>query len=422
MGLTYAGHRNVISEATRKILQPGTRKMSKGTEGGLLGAEEYKARPRNALSGRFICPPFTVMNAREGWWQERKRAWISIGIRSELGRGENLLKFSDSVMAAQKGLTWGVKDPDEMRHKEGKKSGAKDANPVDDATALRMMVGPNATPERIAKAKEKLALEKAGSFVKAGKSAYLLPPTEDGEGALTGTSIFDPVLCEISYRWYCPEGGHVLDPFSGGSVRGIVAGELGLRYTGVDLSKSQVEANRKQVPDIGTKLEPLWINGDSTDIVRLTAKHDADTNGYDMIFSCPPYGHLEVYSDDPKDISAMSVEAFTEAYFKIIAESCKLLKPNRFAMFVVGDYRDSDGFYCNLPAKTIVAFEEAGLRLYNEAILVTAIGSLPMRINKQFLGSRKLGKTHQSLLVFTNGQPKDFVKTWPGSLLDKEIK
>ncbi|MFT7593218.1 MAG: hypothetical protein ACI8R4_000531 [Paracoccaceae bacterium] len=36
----------------------------------------------------------------------------------------------------------------------------------------------------------------------------------------SGTSIFDPVLCEIAYRWFCPQGGTVLDPFAGGSVRG----------------------------------------------------------------------------------------------------------------------------------------------------------------------------------------------------------
>jgi len=44
----------------------------------------------------------------------------------------------------------------------------------------------------------------------------------------SGTSIFDPVLCEIAYRWFCPAGGMVLDPFAGGSVRGIVASRLGL--------------------------------------------------------------------------------------------------------------------------------------------------------------------------------------------------
>jgi len=41
-----------------------------------------------ALAEKFMIPPFSVLNAREGWWQERKAQWIGIGIRSELGRGE----------------------------------------------------------------------------------------------------------------------------------------------------------------------------------------------------------------------------------------------------------------------------------------------------------------------------------------------
>lgn len=40
------------------------------------------------LAERFGIAPFTTLNAREGWWQNRKRGWLSIGIQSELGRGE----------------------------------------------------------------------------------------------------------------------------------------------------------------------------------------------------------------------------------------------------------------------------------------------------------------------------------------------
>jgi hypothetical protein len=52
---------------------------------------------RKKLAESFGGVPFSVFNARDGWWQDRKRAWLALGIQSELGRGENLLKFSDSV-------------------------------------------------------------------------------------------------------------------------------------------------------------------------------------------------------------------------------------------------------------------------------------------------------------------------------------
>ena len=46
-------------------------------------AEETK----QTLSDRFIVPPFSVLDARAGYWQERKRAWLALGIKSEIGRG-----------------------------------------------------------------------------------------------------------------------------------------------------------------------------------------------------------------------------------------------------------------------------------------------------------------------------------------------
>ena len=70
----------------------------------------------------------------------------------------------------------------------------------------------------------------------------------------TGTSIFDPVLCELAYTWFSPPGGVVLDPFAGGSVRGIIAAALGRKYIGIDLRPEQVQANEEQVPTIKDRL------------------------------------------------------------------------------------------------------------------------------------------------------------------------
>ena len=54
------------------------------------GEGDNKKTPQS-LADRFGIPPFSVFNAREGWWQDRKRAWLALGIKSELGRGEQLI-------------------------------------------------------------------------------------------------------------------------------------------------------------------------------------------------------------------------------------------------------------------------------------------------------------------------------------------
>ena len=227
--------------------------------------------------------------------------------------------------------------------------------------------------------------------------------TEGNASEQTGTSIFDPVLCEIAYRWFSPVGGLILDPFAGGSVRGIVAAKLGRQYIGHELREEQVAANRAQGDELcaDDQFVPAWICGDSRNIDFTCADVDAD-----MVFSCPPYADLEVYSDDPKDLSTLKYADFRIAYFEIIKKACDRLKPDRFACFVVGEVRDKRGNYINFVGDTVLAFREAGLEYYNEAILVTAVGSLPIRAGRQFSAGRKLGKTHQNVLVFVKGDGK----------------
>lgn len=216
----------------------------------------------------------------------------------------------------------------------------------------------------------------------------------------SGTSVFDPALCELQYAWYTKEGDSILDPFAGGSVRGVVASKMGRAYTGVEIRAEQVEANREQAKAICEE-QPEWICGDSAHIDELV--HD---DGFDFLLTCPPYADLEVYSDDPADISNMPIEGFMEAYSLILSKTVAKLAEDRFAVVVIGEARGKDGFYYNLVGKTVEFMEAAGARYYNEAVLVTPAGSLPIRVSKQFTASRKLGKTHQNVLTFCKGDPK----------------
>lgn len=339
---------------------------------------------RKTLAERFIVPPFSVLDARQGYWQERKKAWIALGIESELGRGECITWTGDTI--TEPGLNY-------YRNRAGndgllgisKQARSHYAVP---SGSLR----PAATLGAIAPNE-------------GGDSRAVDYGTAGNVSEQSGTSIFDPVLCELAYRWWAPSGGHVLDPFAGGSVRGVVASMLGYQYTGIDLSARQIEANRQQADDLLTDNKPTWIVGDSKNISTLAPGE------YDFIFSCPPYADLEVYSDDPNDLSNMAYPDFKSVYHEIIYSAVSMLKDNRFACFVVGDVRDKKGFYRNFPAHTIEAFQDAGMTLYNEAVLVTAVGSLPIRVSKQFGGYRKLGKTHQNVLVFYKGDVAD-IKTW----------
>lgn len=266
------------------------------------------------LRDKFIEPPFSVLDTRGGNWQGRKRAWLSKGIKSEVGRAE--------------GLTLGHGGKDEVSQ------------------------------------------------------------------MLNSTSIFDPVLCELMYRWFCPDGGAVLDPFAGGSVRGIVANYLGYKYSGIELRPEQVESNRAQALNIlPVNNQPQWYIGDSNKLL------DDNWPMFDFIFSCPPYFNLEVYSDLPEDLSNMDYKNFYATYCEIITKSVKLLKHGCYACFVVGEVRDNLGGYVGLVSDTINAFKFNGLQFYNEAILLNSTGSAALRAigNMKY---QKLVKIHQNVLVF----------------------
>jgi len=147
--------------------------------------------------------------------------------------------------------------------------------------------------------------------------------------------------------------------------------------------------------------DPQWILGDAANIGTLCAGTQAD-----LLVTCPPYGDLEVYSDDPSDLSTMGYTDFINTFSKIMKSSFPLMKDNTFACVVVGDFRSDDGFYHGFPSDAISACDAAGWRLYNDAVLVTRANSLPLRVGRQFDAARKLGKTHQSVLVFVKGDWK----------------
>jgi len=322
---------------------------------------DIKAPSKGIISDHFTLPPFSVLNAREGIWQSRKRRWLALGIESECGRNA---PTGGSPMVS------GYSDSGERLVGLKRQRGDGTGRPIKKALTFR---GANNPDDFM-----------GNEMIQRGG----------------GTSIFDPVLCELMYKWFCPENGQIVDPFAGGSVRGIVAHLLDYKYWGCDLRQEQIDANYEQAKKITPDSKPTWITGDALDKLKEAPKAD-------FIFSCPPYGDLEKYSNDKRDLSNMEYHTFIAVMKRIVLRCYKQLKDNRFACFVVGDFRDKQGFYRNFISDTISCFLDNGFKLYNEAILVTVTGSLPIRITKQFNASRKMGKTHQNILVFVKGNPRE---------------
>lgn len=343
----------------------------------------------------------------KGWTEDQKERFV---IQDNLQNGE----WDDEILAEwdeEKLKDWGMEIPDVKPY-------AFDNDEKNGAISRRFGAPPlSVLDTRQGYWKEgRRKWDQLGIESELGRRDDLLGGYKDlaqrlGIEKYNGTSVFDPFLCELVYSWFTPEHGKILDPFAGGSVRGVVASMLGFDYKGIDLRAEQIEENRKQGAKICKDQEhkPEWLVGDSNKVL------DTIDDQYDFVMSCPPYADLEKYSDDEADISNMEYDDFLKVYRSIIKKAVSKLKDNRFACFVVSEIRshDKNGKYRNFIGDTIQAFEDAGMDYYNEMVLVNPFGPVAMRVTRQFNSSRKVGRTHQNVLVFYKGAYDKIKENYP---------
>lgn len=277
--------------------------------------DKYDEGEKGSMAKNFGVPPFSILDTRQGYWQERKKSWNKkIGDQGE--SRENTLAAAGSVM--------------------------------------------------------------------------------EGIGSV---SLLDATLAEIICRWFGMQGFKAFDCFAGDTVFGFVCASLGMDFKGIELREEQAQINNNRVSAAGLTAE--YICDDA-----LNMNNHIEDNSMDLFFSCPPYADLEVYSDDPKDLSNMEHDDFFEVYKTALTNTYTKLKDNRFAVVVISEVRNKKGCFISLVPKTIEFMTAAGYNFYNEMILVNSAGTLPLRAGKSMNSSRKVGRMHQNVLVFYKGSAK----------------
>lgn len=298
----------------------------------VLEAEEDIEVAIQKLEDKFIVPPFSILNTREGYWQDRKKYWNTL-----------------------------IGDNGESR---------------DDIE----------------------------SKVNATVSNWENKPYKGGVIREKSISILDPVLAEIINKWFGLEESKTFDCFAGDSVFGYVSSYLGNEFTGIELRKEQVDINNERVK--GFKANYICDDG------RNVLNHIRE-DSQDLLFSCPPYFDLEVYSDLENDASNQKEYSdFLSILDTAFSNSIKCLKENRFAVIVCGDVRDKKGNYYRFPDHIKEILEKNGMYLYNELILIQAVGNGALRANR-YMGSRKVVKMHEQVLVFFKGDVKKIKEIYP---------
>ncbi len=309
-----------------------------------------------SLLDRFIVPPFSILDTRQGYWQNRKKLWKErIG---DFGETRNQTLFSSLEIL--------YKDLYSRTMKHRKELGISFKEYIE-----------KYVPDDVLENEKKKVTGR-------------------------GVSILDPVMAELVCRWFAPEKCKSFDCFAGDSVFGYVSAFLGHEFTGIELRQEQCELNNERVEGMTAS----YINDDGQNV----AKH-IEANSQDLLFSCPPYFDLEHYSDLPNDASNQKeYEDFLQILRNAFTDAVACLKENRFAVIVVGDVRDKrTGFYYGFIDDVKAIFKAAGMRLLNELIIVENPASSPLRVGR-YMEGRKVAKTHQNVLVFYKGNANDIKK------------
>ena len=312
------------------------------------------SKPANAsLNDRFIVPPFSILDTRKGYWQERKKKWREL-------IGDNGESRNDTLITSP-----------EIKYKD--------------------------LYQRTRQHREEL-----GITFKEYLDKYVPDDVKEREASKVlsaGVSLLDPVMAEIVCRWFGQDNCKTFDCFAGDSVFGYVSAHLGNEFVGIELRPEQARLNNERVEGMTAR----YINDDGQNV----AQHIAP-DSQDLLFSCPPYFDLEKYSDLENDASNQdSYEDFIKILENAFKAAVGCLKENRFAVIVVGDVRDkSTGFYYDFCGDIKRIFKEAGMPLYNEIIFVETGASTALRAGR-YMESRKVAKMHQNILVFYKGKTKE---------------
>ena len=325
-------------------------------EGGSGSSSLPNSAPESSLFDRFVVPPFSILDTRKGYWQDRKKKWHEQ--MGDLGESRK-----DTLVTS---LEIKYKDLYKRTREHRKELGI----------TFKEYIEKYVPQEELEKEQAKIVAQ--------------------------GVSIFDPVISEIMCKWFTPhKGAKIFDCFAGDTAKGLVFAECGFSFTGIELREEQVEINNNVIADRQSDIRYICDDG------RNVAKH-IEPESQDMLFSCPPYFDLEVYSDLPNDASNQgSYDDFIQILKTAFTNALGCLKNNRFVVIVVGDVRDrKTGFYYDFCGDIKRIFRETGVLLYNEIILVEQTASTALRAAR-YMETRKVAKTHQHILVFFKGNPKN---------------
>jgi DNA modification methylase len=217
----------------------------------------------------------------------------------------------------------------------------------------------------------------------------------------SGLSTFPPDLVKRVVNYYTAPNEIVLDPFAGHNSRMQVTYEQGRHYIGYDVSHKFMDFNREVMSQImGEGDQSQLIKSNNTITLReQSSEHlEEKDNSVDLIFTSPPYYKIEYYTDEPEQLYfSKDYVTFLARMKNIIADCKRVLKPDKFIVFNINDFRYNKDFYtyhCDI----VQIYRELGIRLW-DIIIIKWPGAIGACFASQVEDRKVTAKSHEYLIV-----------------------
>jgi len=220
-----------------------------------------------------------------------------------------------------------------------------------------------------------------------------------GKGA--GLSTFPPDLARRIVLFYSEKNETILDPCAGHNSRMEVTYDLERNYIGYDICHEFMEFNSKVKDEITGKGEQKLLFTPSTAITlkeKSSEKLDETSNSIDMIYTSPPYWDIEYYDDSPLQLGyKKTYSQFLEGITKVVSECYRVLKPNRYCIFNINDFR-KDGILYTYHCDLIDIFKKVGFKIH-DIIIIKWQSALGACFASQVESRKITAKAHEFLII-----------------------
>ncbi len=215
-------------------------------------------------------------------------------------------------------------------------------------------------------------------WVKNTKSWFILKGKSRGKEVINHPAKFPEELAEKYISFFTKKGEIVFDPFMGVGSTGVACNKLKRDSHGIEINNDFCSVANSRIGNNNV------ILGDS----RKIKNYKVDK--VDFILTSPPYwdilkkkrGHSDsqhnqrenknlklYYSDNTDDLGNIEDYAtFLKELKKVFANCKKIIKPKKYMVVVIQNFRNSDGKYMTLAWDLVKEIEKCGFSFEGEQI------------------------------------------------------